>query len=425
MPNPCKNKVVYNGTTLIDLTADTVTAADVAQGKTFHLPSGAPATGTATGGGVYQDEDGYIILGEGESDAPQGNISITANGTYDVAAYAGATVDVQDTRVKAIITRTDSIRMVWPSGRYSVGAYAFSGCRYMTFDPLPSGIPLYGTDAFADCTRLDWTSLPVGAFGGNGYVPNNCFLRCTNLALTSLPSDVTLINSGAFQGCTSLALTSLPSSVTKLYSSAFRDCTNLALTSLPSSLASIIDGYTFYNCPNITISVIPSGVTGISSYSFAGCTGITSISSDAALTTIGNGAFIGTSVNPTMTLTSARFPNYKNSNAFPGVFGSTTAAYACQLLEVADIGSVASIAANAFANCSSLKTLVLRRTANVSTLANVSAFLNTPLGTGGTGGTVYVPSALISSYQTATNWKTLYNDGTVTFAAIEGSEYER
>ena len=50
MANEYANKVVVNDTTLIDLTSDTVTAADVAQGVTFHLPSGAPATGTASGG---------------------------------------------------------------------------------------------------------------------------------------------------------------------------------------------------------------------------------------------------------------------------------------------------------------------------------------------------------------------------------------
>ena len=50
MPNQYKNKVIYNNQTLIDLTSDTATAADVAQGKTFHLASGEPATGTASGG---------------------------------------------------------------------------------------------------------------------------------------------------------------------------------------------------------------------------------------------------------------------------------------------------------------------------------------------------------------------------------------
>lgn len=63
--NPYKNKIVYNGTTLIDLTGDDVTASDVAQGKKFHLPSGQPAVGTATGGSITvvdtQDSHGGII----------------------------------------------------------------------------------------------------------------------------------------------------------------------------------------------------------------------------------------------------------------------------------------------------------------------------------------------------------------------------
>ena len=89
------------------------------------------------------------------------------------------------------------------------------------------------------------------------------------------------------------------------------------------------------------------------------------------------------------------------------------------------MGVISGIAANAFANCYKLQTLVLRKTGSICTLANVSAFLNTPMrGYNSLTGTVYVPSALISTYQTATNWKTLYDAGTVTFAAIEGSEWE-
>ena len=40
------NKVIYGGDTLIDLTGDDVAASDVLSGKKFHLPSGAPGTGT-------------------------------------------------------------------------------------------------------------------------------------------------------------------------------------------------------------------------------------------------------------------------------------------------------------------------------------------------------------------------------------------
>lgn len=48
MANLYKNKVIYNGDTLVDLTADTLTAADLAYGKTAHDKSGAPITGTNT-----------------------------------------------------------------------------------------------------------------------------------------------------------------------------------------------------------------------------------------------------------------------------------------------------------------------------------------------------------------------------------------
>lgn len=50
MANEYVNKVVLGSSTLIDLTADTVTAATLMQGYTAHDKSGAPITGTATGG---------------------------------------------------------------------------------------------------------------------------------------------------------------------------------------------------------------------------------------------------------------------------------------------------------------------------------------------------------------------------------------
>ena len=47
MANTTVNKVILGNETLLDLTADTATAADVAEGKTFHLASGEAAVGTA------------------------------------------------------------------------------------------------------------------------------------------------------------------------------------------------------------------------------------------------------------------------------------------------------------------------------------------------------------------------------------------
>lgn len=51
------NKVVYGGTTLIDLTGDTITPADLASGKTAHDKSGASITGTNTYDADTSDAD--------------------------------------------------------------------------------------------------------------------------------------------------------------------------------------------------------------------------------------------------------------------------------------------------------------------------------------------------------------------------------
>lgn len=48
MANQYVNKVIFGDETLIDLTGDTATAADVLSGKKFHLKSGQQATGTCT-----------------------------------------------------------------------------------------------------------------------------------------------------------------------------------------------------------------------------------------------------------------------------------------------------------------------------------------------------------------------------------------
>ena len=79
--NPYKNKVIYNGTTLIDLTGDNVTAADVKTGTTFHLPTGETSTGTGpdvsvttatasdvVSGKVFISDTGSVTVGTGEFD---------------------------------------------------------------------------------------------------------------------------------------------------------------------------------------------------------------------------------------------------------------------------------------------------------------------------------------------------------------------
>ena len=70
------------------------------------------------------------------------------------------------------------------------------------------------------------------------------------------------------------------------------------------------------------------------------------------------------------------------------------------------------IGPNAFSNCTNFTVLTLRGT-SLASLANVSAFNTTPIKNGT--GYIYVPSALVETYKTATNWSTYANQ----FRALE------
>ena len=101
--NPYVNKVqLADGTSLIDISSDTVTADKLMQGYTAHDRTGALITGTATGGGsggnVWQDAQGYVHLDdEGTPPITVEPLSVTQNGTYTATAghaYSPVTVSV-------------------------------------------------------------------------------------------------------------------------------------------------------------------------------------------------------------------------------------------------------------------------------------------------------------------------------------------
>ena len=151
-------------------------------------------------------------------------------------------------------------------------------------------------------------------------------------------------------------------------------------------------------------------ITNVRYYAFAHCNGPKTIRLPA-VTRVRSYAF-----NSNSGLTAVELPALSDLEG--GVFTN------CAALQYVDMGMAYSLGWSAtFNNCTSLKTLVLRR-ASVSGLANVNFFSGTPFASGGSGGKVYVPSALIESYKAATNWSVLYGYGTCEFVALEGSEYE-
>lgn len=84
----------------------------------------------------------------------------------------------------------------------------------------------------------------------------------------------------------------------------------------------------------------------------------------------------------------------------------------CTALEKLDLPSVKTIGVNAFHKCTAMTALIIR-TNSVCTLSNVNALSESSF-TDGTG-YIYVPSALIDSYKSETNWSTY----SAQFRAIE------
>ena len=102
MANQYKNKVIYNGTTLIDLTTDTAVASDVQSGKYFHLATGERVQGSSTknadttdanmlAGDLLYNKTGYGAAGTkitGSMPNNGGN-NVTVTGTSGTTIPAG------------------------------------------------------------------------------------------------------------------------------------------------------------------------------------------------------------------------------------------------------------------------------------------------------------------------------------------------
>ncbi len=142
-------------------------------------------------------------------------------------------------------------------------------------------------------------------------------------------------------------------------------------------------GYTFFNCAQLS-SVNAPMLKNVAPHMFEGCKSLTRI----------------------------KLPRDNQKGA--AVFSNCTA------LRIADLAWTSMQGDQLFLNCTNLDTLILRHTAVCP--INPPTYWAFPLkGTkfDTASGTVYVPSSLISSYQTATNWSTLYDAGKVVFSPLE------
>ena len=182
---------------------------------------------------------------------------------------------------------------------------------------------------------------------------------------------------------------------------------------------------------NIT-EIVLTAATDIPDSFARDCTGLTSVSLPQTVTAIRAGAFQGASklggsiFVPNVGLATSCFENTRISTivcAGVGLSQSYALRYNPSLLAVDYVAAATHTGNQTFISCRSFKTFICRRSGVVA-LPGVNCFTETPFASGKAGGTLYVPQALIESYQNATNWSTILAYPNNRILPIEGSIYE-
>ena len=332
----------------------------------------ASGTKTLETAGKYCEDDLELkYTSPGGGGATLGEKSISANGVYNASSdsldgYSKVTVAVP---ASAVDSGTKQITQNG-NGQDVVGYAAVDVAvpnSYSAGDEgkvVSSGALVSQTsDTVTTNDTYDTTlinSLTVNVSGGGGLT-NDQF-----------------VNHAYPQGAFTTTATDIPTQT-------FRDRTGITSFSAPDCTS--LEGYSFYHCTALESVNIPAVTTFGASNVFDGCTSL-----EGVVLPVG---FSG------------------NSNA---VFAN------CSSLKYIDMNNPSDNlrGGNTFNNCSVLDTVVLRRTSSVVTITTTT-FNNTPFASGGSGGTLYVPSDLIASYQAASNWSTILGYANNSIKSIEST----
>src|SRR5574344_2173469 len=155
-------------------------------------------------------------------------------------------------------TKSDLVRVYYPSSVTSIGSSAFNGCRALTSIVIPSSVTSIGSSAFNSCFALSSVVIPSSVTS----IGSSAFNYCYALSSVVIPSSVPSIGSSAFNYCYALRSVVIPSSVTSIGSSAFRSWHALTSVVIPSPVK-CIGSSAFNGCYALSSVVIPSSVTSI------------------------------------------------------------------------------------------------------------------------------------------------------------------
>lgn len=168
---------------------------------------------------------------------------------------------------------------------FSIGRYAFSGCKNLKKISIPVSVEIIGLAAFSG-SGIESIHLPANL----KTISTAAFSGCTNLKSVEFPAGLTKIENMAFEK-SGLIRMELPDTVTTMGSGVFSECPNLEFVKLPRNLE-VIEMSMFKKCAKLQSVVFPENVKVIGRWAFMWCDELQNFTLPESVETIGLQAFI-------------------------------------------------------------------------------------------------------------------------------------
>ena len=420
-----------------DVTDTTAAAADVAQGKYFHLASGERVVGTATGGGgggaVYQDQDGYIVLSDqgGGSSVTVEALSVTQNGTYTAPtgkAYSPVTVSVSGGGGGSgsmsdpirffdydgtLVASYSSVPSALPSvpmhdkltngtwnhtlaqvttqfnamGTCDVGANydTVSGATEIDIELQPERLHPYISMAVNGTVLIDWGDGSTSTSTGTSLTTRKTDVHHEYAAAGSYTIKIAKTSGTGYSlYCTSTLTLLNKNSSTSTANRVYANAVHAVRVGENCS----IGNYAFSYCYSLTSVSIPSSVTGIGTYAFNNCYSLSSASIPSGVTNIGTYVF-----SNCYSLAYVSIP----SGVTDIINNTFTNCYSLSSISIPS--GVTHIGNNAFSYCYGMAEYHFEPTTPPTLGTTVFNGIQSDC-------KIYVPAASLTAYQEAANWST-------------------
>lgn len=409
---------VITGTIPIKTSSDLTTS-----GATVTVPSGyyasqatksissgsakTPATTITKNPTISVNSSGLITASVSgtQSITPTVSAGYVSSGTAGTITVSGSTTQQLTTQGAKTITPSTGAQTAVASGVYTTGAVTVSAVPTQTKSATPtSSAQTISPDSGKFLSSVTVNAIPsayvqpTSTKGATTYTPSTSTQTIaagtycsgaqtiqgdTNLVAENIKKDVSIFGvSGTYEGSGGGSGGGGEDRIFQILSN--------TLTSFDDSTLTSVKNYAFHSSTALQTLRLVS-ITAVPAYMCYGCSGLTTVDLPNATGRMGNNCFTNCSK-----LVNVSIPKITNTvnYAFQG----------CTSLEKLDLSeNFQSFAGGAaLSGCSSLVALILRRTGKITSLGNANNLTNTPIANGT--GYIYVPSALIETYKTATNW---------------------